>query len=571
MRLLRVLDAVFQLSLGSASQTERDHPTFSSLLSRLRKEETPLRERVAQLDAQAARFFPTGETTGSKSGNQSDGLTSLADDRPQLRSAELSLFNQHSSALLENMDRAQFEGLFECFRSVLRISLESGEDGRENGGENTNRNDNHWASLLEELRLLVVYRRIKKVQKAMGTYLDSKPGRGSVSHFLRSDLSSPSPPRIPGVSVEPGTVSLMNSEFSPCSAVTKRWRSTVHSVPTGADVLDTRASRFGGVRVHYDFSQNEIRVIARIAGDRTLLDAFETGADIHRLVASRVWNKPESEITPTERRYAKALSFGVLYGKTVGAFAEDYLHGNRSEARRVISGFFREFPGVKRWMDAKKREALDTGEVRTVWGDPMEVDLPPEALSLPPEIKDEIVSGKRAGVSRELDTKIASAMRNAANYPIQSISSSIAALSIWHLNQEIRKRKLRALIDCFTHDSTDIDVAKDSLFPLLEILRPHSVDKVREAFQVPVEIETEIGVSGNRMLSLEKIEGSTLTLSGRLRDLSALKERMQARFSLEKLWTERVPLEIMFSPKSSWCRDYGKEVEFARGEMTLPD
>ena len=135
-----------------------------------------------------------------------------------------------------------------------------------------------------------------------------------------------------------------------------------------------------GFFLHADFSQNEYRVFAALAGEEAIMQAFREGKDIHRFIATKVFNKPEKEITGAERNVAKRLSFGLLYGKGIPAIAEEYFRDDVKYAQSLFDMFFNMFPRIKAYMEEQKQMLFDKGYITTVWGDP--IYLPYDASSV---------------------------------------------------------------------------------------------------------------------------------------------------------------------------------------------
>ncbi len=119
--------------------------------------------------------------------------------------------------------------------------------------------------------------------------------------------------------------------------------------------------------VAFDYSQIELRIMAHLSGDAGLITAFEQGKDIHRATASEVFGVPLEQVEPNQRRAAKAINFGLIYG--MGAFGlAKQLGVNRNEAQDYISLYFSRYPGVRDFMDRTREEARERGYVETVFG-----------------------------------------------------------------------------------------------------------------------------------------------------------------------------------------------------------
>ena len=106
----------------------------------------------------------------------------------------------------------------------------------------------------------------------------------------------------------------------------------------------------GCVLLDADYSQIELRVLAHISGDETMINAFLEGEDIHTVTASQVFGVPRESVTPEMRRRAKAVNFGIVYGISDFSLAQD-IHVSRAEAKEYIEGYFHHYPKIKRYLD----------------------------------------------------------------------------------------------------------------------------------------------------------------------------------------------------------------------------
>ncbi|MCR4779422.1 MAG: DNA polymerase I, partial [Lachnospiraceae bacterium] len=123
----------------------------------------------------------------------------------------------------------------------------------------------------------------------------------------------------------------------------------------------------GCVFLDADYSQIELRVLAHLSKDKTLIDAFLSGADIHQTTASKVFNVPFDEVTKDQRRSAKAVNFGIVYGISAFGLSED-IGISRSEASKFIDKYFETYKDVKKYVDSLVEGAKDKGYVSTFYG-----------------------------------------------------------------------------------------------------------------------------------------------------------------------------------------------------------
>ncbi|MBI4137746.1 MAG: DNA polymerase I [Candidatus Sungbacteria bacterium] len=195
--------------------------------------------------------------------------------------------------------------------------------------------------------LILDYRELAKIKT---TYIDVLPG-----------LVNPATGRI-------------STTFNQMGAATGRLSSSnpnLQNIPIisefGRKIRHAFVAAPGYALASFDYSQIELRVAAHLAGDPKMIDAFLRGADIHALTASEVYNVPLDQVTPELRRAAKTLNFGVLYGMGARAFAQS-TGLPLAEAERFIDEYFRDFSGIKKYIEDTKQFARDTGYVQTLFG-----------------------------------------------------------------------------------------------------------------------------------------------------------------------------------------------------------
>jgi DNA polymerase-1 len=194
--------------------------------------------------------------------------------------------------------------------------------------------------------------------------------------------------------------------------------------PEGRRIREAFVAPPGHVIMSADYSQIELRIMAHISEDPGLLRAFAEGIDVHRATASEVFGTPVAEVTAEQRRYAKVINFGLIYG--MGAFGlASNLGIEQKAARDYIERYFARFAGVKRYMDETKARAAETGYVETFFG---------RRIYLP-EIKGG--SGpRRAGAERQ-----------AINAPMQGTAADLIKLAMIAVQAEIdRERKATAMV-----------------------------------------------------------------------------------------------------------------------------
>jgi DNA polymerase-1 len=146
---------------------------------------------------------------------------------------------------------------------------------------------------------------------------------------------------------------LFTKKFYECSAETGRWKSGFHTVPAGSTIKNIYRSRYtGGVICAPDYSQMEVRAMAASAKEETLLNAFKNGEDPHKRTAAAVYKKDISEVTDDERKFAKAVTFAILYGGSTESIANNQMHGDMAGATKLVNGFYSGYPKLKLFIDA---------------------------------------------------------------------------------------------------------------------------------------------------------------------------------------------------------------------------
>ena len=196
-----------------------------------------------------------------------------------------------------------------------------------------------------------------------------------------------------------------------------------------------------------DYSQIELRILAALSGDESLIADFRAGKDIHRATASRVFDIPEDEVTALDRTRAKAVNFGVVYGMSGFGLGES-LNITRSDAQRYINEYFAKHTAVKDYLDRQIETGEETREVRTYFG---RVRKLPEFAS-------------RKFIEREL------AKRLAMNTPIQGTAADIIKIAMNSVSAELRRRGLSSKLILQIHDELIVEGPENEADEVREIL-----------------------------------------------------------------------------------------------------
>jgi len=227
-----------------------------------------------------------------------------------------------------------------------------------------------------------------------------------------------------------------------------------------------------------DYSQIELRVLAHMTHDPTLVEAFAKGHDIHAATAAEVMDVPIQEVTSDQRRLAKVVNFGVLYGMSEYGLSQQ--SGLPPEqAGQFIKRYFDEFGTVKAYQDNLLHEAEQRGYVTTLL----------ERRRYIPELNSKIYAVRQAGY------------RQAINHPIQGTASDIVKIAMIRVQRLIEERYPRTLMVLQVHDELLFEIPRDDLIPFARDLRPI----MRDAMQLAVPLDIELR-SGNNWEELKHLD-----------------------------------------------------------------
>jgi hypothetical protein len=339
-----------------------------------------------------------------------------------------------------------------------------------------------------KFELLFNLHKWKKLAKTVSTYITGSIGRDSVylSKYDPKDITKP-PIRIAKADLLPLDYQLKEDEcwvfnvgFNSLSAITHRWSSGAHTIPSGSSVRRMLIPRNpDGVWFHADFSQAELVILSFFSQDPKMLQVFLSGGDMHRYVASQVFKKPEDEVTSEERRGAKAVSFGIIYGKSIESTAVEIFGGDVGRTQAMFDAFFLQFPGIKVWMEERYKEVDTHGKVTNMFG---------------------------ALIQVETDAPGNAKYRQGCNYPIQSSSSMLAGTSMWNLHEHCQTIDLTQLSHNFTHDALDSECEVRRIFDYTKALRFKMQDELYEQLGAPMRIDHEVGINCFHICGIGDIE-----------------------------------------------------------------
>ena len=219
-----------------------------------------------------------------------------------------------------------------------------------------------------------------------------------------------------------------------------------------------------------DYSQVELRLMAHLSGDESLIAAFEHGEDIHAATAAKLFNKTLDEVTSEERRRAKTANFGIIYG--ISAFGlSQRLEIPRKEAKEIIDGYFASYPGVKKYMDNVVEKAKEEGFVSTIFGRRRYLN--------------DIASHN--AIARGL------AERNAVNAPIQGSAADIMKIAMINVHRRFVAEGIRSRVILQVHDELVVDMLRSEQERVTAIV----TECMESAAQLKVRLIADAGVGGN--------------------------------------------------------------------------
>ena len=226
----------------------------------------------------------------------------------------------------------------------------------------------------------------------------------------------------------------------------------------------------GCVFLSADYSQIELRIMAHLSGDANMLEAFNSGHDIHAATAAKIFKKPIEEVTSDMRRKAKTANFGIIYGISTFGLA-DRLSIPRSEAKELIEGYFTTYPDVKRYMEEAIQRAKEAGFVETIFG------------------------RKRflADINSQNSIVRGYAERNAINAPIQGSAADIIKIAMVKIQSRLDKEQLRTTMTMQVHDELNFNVPVSEV----EIAKKIVVDEMESAIKLQVPLIADCGIGAN--------------------------------------------------------------------------
>ena len=238
----------------------------------------------------------------------------------------------------------------------------------------------------------------------------------------------------------------------------------------GSEIRKMFVPREGWIFVDADYSQIELRVLAHIADDKRMQEAFTSGLDIHTATAAQVFSVAPEDVTPLMRRHAKAVNFGIVYGISPFSLSED-IGVSVAEAKQYIDNYLRNYAGVREYMKRIVEQAKHDGFVTTLLGRRREL----------PELKSTNFNLRSFGE------------RVALNTPIQGTAADIIKIAMLRVDAALRKKKLRARLILQVHDELIVECPLEEREAVMEIVK-YEMEHVM-TLRVPLLAEAKCGAS----------------------------------------------------------------------------
>ncbi|HAZ36984.1 MAG TPA: DNA polymerase I [Clostridiaceae bacterium] len=217
-----------------------------------------------------------------------------------------------------------------------------------------------------------------------------------------------------------------------------------------------------------DYSQIELRVLAHISQDKSLINSFVNNEDIHRRTASEVFGIPMDEVTPLQRSRAKAVNFGIIYGQSDYGLSRE-LKISRKEAKSYIDNYFKRYSGVKDYLDSAILDAKDKGYVTTLMN----------RIRYIPEINSTNKNVKKFGE------------RLAMNTPIQGSAADIIKIAMVKVYSRIKKEKLKSRLILQVHDELIVEAYKNEIDYMKQLIKSEMENAVK--LSVPLVVDINVG------------------------------------------------------------------------------
>lgn len=321
------------------------------------------------------------------------------------------------------------------------------------------------AEVLEELRgkhpIVDLILENRELAKLRSTYLESLP-----------------------LAINPKT-HRVHTSFNQTGTVTGRLASSdpnLQNIPVrtelGSQIRKAFIAQPGNLLLSVDYSQIELRIVAHMSGDETMLEAFRAGQDIHATTAAAIYNVDLDEVTKEQRRHAKAINFGLIYGMSAFGLTRT-TDLTLAEAENFVKEYFTDFPGVKRYLDEMRRIATQKGFVETLLG----------RRRYFPNLKSGSNPALRAREERE-----------AINAPIQGTAADILKIAMVRLPAALQKNALHSRMLLQVHDELVLECPHDELVETARVVQ--NVMETAFPLSIPLITDASWGINWGSLKSL---------------------------------------------------------------------
>jgi DNA polymerase-1 len=297
-------------------------------------------------------------------------------------------------------------------------------------------------------RMVLEYRQLTKLKS---TYVDALPA------LMRSGTG-----RVHTTFGQTGTATGRLSSANP----------NLQNIPIrtelGREIRAAFIAEPGHVLLAADYSQVELRLLAHYSRDKLLVEAFRRGDDIHTLTASQVFGVPPLAVTPDQRRAAKIVNFGIVYGLSAFGLSQN-LGIEPGEARKFIDAYFEKYAGVRAFIDVTLEQTRRYGKVTTLFG---------RIRPIP-------------DINSKNSTQRGFAERTAVNTPLQGTAADLIKLAMIRIDEEIRKRDMKSRMTLQVHDELVFEVPETEVDVMKALVREHMENA--HALEVPLLVEIGVG------------------------------------------------------------------------------
>ena len=277
-----------------------------------------------------------------------------------------------------------------------------------------------------------------------------------------------------GLSAFIGEDDRIHSTFQQTVTATGRLSSTdpnLQNIPMrtemGRRIRKVFIPKEGYVLTDADYSQIELRILAHMADDKQLIEAYRMDQDIHRITASKVFHVAFEEVTPLQRRNAKAVNFGIVYGISSFGLSQD-LDVSRKEAAEYIEQYFETYPDIKKFLDHTVKDAKEQGYATTMFGRRRPI----------PELASSNFMQRSFGE------------RVAMNSPIQGSAADIMKIAMIRVDDRLEREQLKSRLILQVHDEIVVETAPDEVEQVETIIRDEMVHAADLAVRLEIDLHT---------------------------------------------------------------------------------